>query len=209
MITAGKNSTIIAGAVALYVKDGDLVADVTYGKGAFWTETDCSKFTLLKFDIAPTDHSVKCADFGDLNLDSKSVDVVVLDPPYIHNPGNHVSDGLYNNKATTKGLYHDDILRLYTRGIIEAHRVLKPLGLLWVKCKDQVEGGWNRFSHVEIHNIAQGVGFQAKDLCILLTAPPNPNRWTGEQHHLRKNHSFLWIFEAVRRKERILFNSDP
>ena len=35
----------------LYVKDGDTVADVTYGKGAFWKSTDTDRFNLMASDI--------------------------------------------------------------------------------------------------------------------------------------------------------------
>lgn len=201
MITSGFNADIVAGAAQLYIKPGAVVADVTYGKGAFWSKTDLSTFSLLCSDLKPRLEGVVEADFCNLPYSDTSVDVLVIDPPYIHNPGNHLTNNLYNNKETTCGLYHDDIIRLYMKGMMEAHRVLKNDGLLWVKCKDEVESGWGRFSHCELYNVAESIGFQAKDLCILLTEPPTKGRWKGEQRHLRKNHSFLWIFQIVRRRK--------
>jgi hypothetical protein len=34
---------------------------------------------------------------------------------------------------------HDDILTRYSDGMREAHRVLRPGDLLWVKCADEIE----------------------------------------------------------------------
>src|SRR5258708_3723638 len=131
-----RNATVIDAAATLYIKDGMKVADVTYGHGTFWKGVIQSRFILLKSDIEPRTADIAKEDYRDLSYETASLDVIVFDPPYIHNPGKHVGDPRYNNAATMAGKYHDDIKREYFAGMAEAHRVLKLGGQLWVKCKD-------------------------------------------------------------------------
>jgi hypothetical protein len=188
----GTNAQLIRHVAQLYVPGGALVADVTYGRGAFWTHTDTSRFTLLASDRLTC--PARPYDFRQLPYRAESLDVVVLDPPYIHNPGTHVTNHAYKNAETTAGMYHADIMQLYRDGMTEAVRVLRGPGQLWVKCKDEVESGTQRWSHLEICTIAVELGLFARDLFILLPhAKPNNMRWPRQQH-ARKNHSYLWVF---------------
>ena len=193
----GNNANLIAEVASLYIPDNATVADVTYGKGAFWTKTDLTRFHLKGSDLKPLNEDVLCADFRNLPYADGSLDAVILDPPYIHNPGNHVTDTRYNNAETTKGLYNADIMKLYEAGMSEANRVLKSKGgQLWVKCKDEVESNTQRWSHIYLYEIAQRLGFYAKDLFVLTPdSNTTSNRWPGKQRHARKNHSYLWVFE--------------
>ena len=93
-----------------------------------------------------------------------------------------------------------EIRQLYRDGMREAFRVLKANGLLWVKTKDQVESARQCWQHVELYNDALTLGFQGRDLFVVLTSPPNPSRWHGKkQQHAFKNCGYLWIFEKARR----------
>ena len=83
----GGNSELINNAAELYISDGDVVLDVTYGKGVFWKDTDTSRFNLKKNDIQTLEgKEKKCLGRLDQYKD-ESIDVVVLDPPYAHTPG--------------------------------------------------------------------------------------------------------------------------
>lgn len=188
------NADMIAAAMKLYAPDKAVIADVTYGKGAFWTKTDLSPYTFLSSDIRPMRGCQCVSDFRDLPYEDESINIVVLDPPYIHNPGNHQSDGRYGNKATTTGLYHEGIIKLYKEGMEEAVRVLRPGGQLWVKCKDEIEAGKQRWSHIELHNIACELGLYPKDLLILCPQSSTSTLRWARQLHARKVHSYLWIF---------------
>ncbi len=86
-------------------------------------------------------------------------------------------------------------------GMREAFRVLKPEGgSLWVKCKDEVEREVQRWSHIEIYEMALELGFCARDLFVL-TGTTAPERWPGRvQYHARKTHSYLWVFERPDRR---------
>jgi hypothetical protein len=191
----GDNADLIAAASTLYIRDGATVADVTYGKGAFWRKTDTQRFELRASDLHPLDDTVTAHDFRDLPYHDETLDVVVLDPPYVHNPGRHITDARYNNAATTTGMYNADIMRLYGQGMEEARRVLRGGGQLWVKCKDEVESGKQRWSHITLFRQAEELGFYARDLFVIIPwSRTTSNRWP-RQFHARKNHSYLWVFE--------------
>jgi hypothetical protein len=189
----GENADLIRQVAELYLADGATVADVTYGKGAFWSKTNTRRFNLLASDLRPC-CGVRRADFRHLPYQGGSIDVVVLDPPYVHHGGSHVLEERYENH-TIADYYHRDIMALYHDGMTEAVRVLKPEGMLWCKCKDQVEGGEQCWSHVELYQEAVKLGFYGRDLFVLVpTGRTSPRRW-DRQLHARKNHSFLWVFQ--------------
>lgn len=190
----GCNADVIAAAVTLYVKDGAKVADVTFGLGVFWSKVDTSRFNLLPSDII-TCPKEQQHDFRNLPYGNATIDVVVLDPPYVHNAGSHITETRYNHGTTNRGMYHDDIIALYRDAMKEAVRVVKPGGQLWVKCQDEVESGKQRWSHIEIFNCAVALGLYVRDLFILTpTSRTSSRRWKS-QHHARKNHSYLWVFD--------------
>ncbi|MBN7482125.1 hypothetical protein [Mycobacteroides abscessus] len=196
-VVNGNNADLIAHIAPLYIRPGSLVRDVTWGKGAFWKKMDTGSITLVGSDIAPhvAVGDVLLADFRALPDADESADVVVLDPPYIHNPGKHITDARYNNAATTGGMSHKDIRALYSEGMAEAMRVLKPGGRLLVKGKDEVESGRQCWSHAELREDAEALGLYARDFFILVPqARTSMNRWST-QKHARKVHSFLWVFE--------------
>ncbi|SRR6266498_377502 len=210
----GTNADLVAAVTALYVADGATVADVTWGKGAFWRKTDTSRFRLLPSDLVLSETDVAAHDFRRLPYVDGSIDVVVLDPPYVHNPGTadkrHMTDGRYGNADTTAGMYNADILGLYREGMAEAYRVLRPDGgQLWVKCKDEVEAGVQRWSHIRLYQMALELGFCARDLFVIIPdSRTTSNRWK-RQLHARKNHSFLWIFERPDAAYRTLLDRAP
>lgn len=186
------NDELVEQAASLYLKNGYRVADVTWGKGVFWRRLDLTRYDFHKSDIITCPQAKY--DFRNLPYKSSSFDVVVLDPPYCHNPGEMIVDANYQNKATTKGLYHKDIIELYRNGMKEACRILKDGGTLWVKCKDEIESSYQRWSHVEILDIALKLGMYGKDLFVLIQKS-NPVIQHAAQQHSRKNHSYLWIFK--------------
>jgi hypothetical protein len=186
----GSNADLIEAVAAFYIHKGDVVADVTFGKGTFWRKVDTSRFDFRPSDLKGN----PSIDFHNLPYNAKTIDVVVLDPPYIHNPGKTLQVGERYSSHTTKGLYHDGIIDLYVGGMREAKRVLKDKGLLWVKCKDEIEGSRQRWSHIILWQEARRLDFYPKDLLILVPdSKTSMNRWP-KQLHARKIHSYLWIF---------------
>jgi ubiquinone/menaquinone biosynthesis C-methylase UbiE len=131
-----------------------------------------------------------------------SFNAVVFDPPYAHDPGRMIVDDAYRNAETCRGCNHNDIIALYRQGLLEACRILKPGGRLFVKCQDEIDQSIQRWSHLEIALIAQGMQLYIRDLFILMqTAKPAVQH---RQQHARKNHSYLWVFEKVPTTDRRL-----
>jgi hypothetical protein len=190
----GNNADAIARCVRLHVRDGSVVADVTYGLGAFWRKTNLARFTLLTSDILHEDRR-KRFDFRHLPYADDCLDVVVLDPPYATRPTHPHHDERYRNGRTTPGLHdHDDVMGLYRDGMCEAVRVLVPGGMLWVKVKDDTR----HWTHCELYNLAvHGLGLAAVDLFVVVPKARFVWRRPGRQRQARKSHSYLWVFRKL------------
>lgn len=180
----GNNSGLIKKVAALYFKPGEKIADVTWGKGAFWKEVDLTKINVVGTDIKTG------TDFRDLPYDDNSFNHSVIDPPYARITNLKGMVDCYN---TTRFTSHEDIIRLYENGLKELVRITKEDGYILCKCQDEICGCKQRWSHIEIFNIALELGLYPKDLFILVNEKnPKP---TYKQQHARKTHSYLWIFQ--------------
>jgi tRNA G10 N-methylase Trm11 len=198
----GQNAHVFADILRLHVPRGSKVADVTYGRGAFWKEVDPTLYTLLATDLKT---GVDCRR---LPYEDASIDAVVLDPPYMEGffrqtaeqlagSGSHASfrEHYASSATTTSGpRYHAAVLSLYVEAAIEARRVLRNRGILIVKCQDEVSANQQHLTHVEIVNEYAAIGFHAKDLFVLVrTNRPGVSR-LKKQVHARKNHSYFLVF---------------
>ena len=193
----GGNEDIFPHVLNLYVAPGSTVADVTFGRGVFWRNIPDDQYKLLATDI---EQDVDCRD---LPYDDAAVDCVVLDPPYMHTPGGsahtvHTAfERHYRNNRTgnrTSSKYHEAVLELYADAGKEAHRILRDRGVLIVKCQDEVCSNRQRFTHIEIVQAYQRIGFIAEDLFVVVRQNrPGVSR-TVHQVHARKNHSYFLVF---------------
>lgn len=193
------NDNVFPYVLALHVPKDTIIADVTYGKGVFWKNVDRTAYDLRATDLTM---GVDCRrlPYGD-----GMIDCVVFDPPYMHTPGgtahqNHQHyEHYYNNNGTshTSKKYHEAVLDLYFEGSKEAFRVLKPNGILIVKCQDEVCANKQRLTHVEIINELLQMGFAIVDLFVVLrNNKPGVSR-VLKQVHARKNHSYFLVFRKV------------
>lgn len=197
-----QNAHIFPKILELHVPDGATIADVTYGGGVFWKRIDISRYELLATDIAS---GVDCRALPYLDA---SIDVVVLDPPYM--------EGLLRNDASQKagqGTYsafrqyysngdennqgpkwHAAVTDLYFKAGAEAYRVLKAKGILIAKCQDEVSRGRQWLTHVEIINHYEQLGFYTKDLFVMVRTNKASISRLKKQVHARKNHSYFLVF---------------
>ena len=193
----GGNEDTFPHILDLYVAPGSLVADVTFGKGVFWRNVPEERYELLATDIQT---GVDCRD---LPYADGTIDCVVLDPPYMHSPGGtahtvhtaferHYRNNVTGNRTTKK--YHEAVLELYEDAGKEAYRVLRERGVLIVKCQDEVCANRQRFTHVEIMQSYERLGFITEDLFVVVRQNrPGVSR-TVRQVHARKNHSYFLVF---------------
>lgn len=180
----GSNSGLIKQVVTLYFSQGDKVADVTWGKGVFWKEVDKSKYEIVGSDLKTG------IDFRQLPYEDNSFNHSVIDPPYARITNLKGMVDCYN---TTRYTSHKEILQLYKDGLKELLRITKEGGFILCKCQDEIEGCKQKWTHIEIFNIALDLGLYPKDLFILVNEKnPKPNY---KQKHARKLHSYLWVFE--------------
>lgn len=197
------NAEVFPEVLALHVPKGATVADVTWGKGVFWQNVPRSAYKLLATDLQS---GVDCRN---LPYVDGSVDCVVLDPPYMeglfrestdHMAGGgshaafraHYSDGRPTNGNGPK--WHQAVTDLYFKAGREAYRVLRPDGVLIVKCQDEVSANRQWLTHVEIINEYAEYGFDCKDLFVVVrTNRPVVSR-LKKQERARKNHSYFLVF---------------
>jgi hypothetical protein len=184
------NESAVAALMRLYAREGQTVADVTYGRGVFWKAVP---FVESLYSFRPSD-LLTGTDFRNLPYPGSDVDVLVLDPPYRYTPEKnqaHVTDAQYQLQASaptrTQG-----VIELYGDGLREAHRVLKTGGFAFVKCQDTVQDGKNIWTHCELMREAEALGFAVRDLAVVVNDSAPATRWSF-QRHLRKHHSYFLV----------------
>lgn len=193
---AGTNDEVFPNVLKLYVPAGSKIADITFGQGVFWKKVEKGAY-----NVRPSDIKIGI-DCRSLPYDNASFDCVVFDPPYMHTPGgtahqNHQNFELYyvnNGASNSEKKYHEAVLDLYFRGSAEAHRVLRPGGVLIAKCQDEVCANKQRLTHVEVINELATMGFVVEDLFVVVRRnKPGVSR-VLKQVHARKNHSYFLVF---------------
>jgi len=199
------NAEIFPEILQLHVAEGSKIADVTYGNGVFWKNVDLSKYELLPTDIAD---GIDCRS---LPYDKASLDVVVLDPPYMegllrtkteHKAGSGSFSAFreYYSNGDEKShgpKWHAAVSDLYFKAGAEACRVLKENGVMIVKCQDEVSANRQWLTHVEIINHYEQLGFYTKDLFVVVRQNKVGITRLKKQVHARKNHSYFLVFVKI------------
>ena len=190
------NTKVFPLILGLYVAEGSIVADVTYGKGAVWRNV-----TLENYDLRATD-ILDGVDCRDLPYEDGTIDCVVLDPPYMHSPGGATHMGQtafeehYRNNGTgnnTDKKYHEAVVELYKEAGAEAFRMLREKGVFIVKCQDEICSNRQRFTHVELIQAFEQQGFVAEDLFVVVRQNKPGVSSAVRQVHARKNHSYFLV----------------
>lgn len=203
----GTNADLFPAALALYVAPGATVADTTYGKGVFWRKVPPGRYDLRATDL------LQGVDARKLPYADASVDAVVFDPPWMpassgqtmeSSSGTRSFEDYYRNNARSDGplKYRDAVLALYEDAAREALRVLRPKGLYFVKCQDEVHANHQYLTHCELWEKLRALGFLVEDLFVLVRhGKPGVSRLL-RQAHARKNHSYLLVFRKPHPRRR-------
>jgi len=205
---------IIESLMQIHFRDAETVLDPTYGRGVFWRNLmDYPWYKVYATDRDPDRsaiaHSIKWPfitplppmDVTNLDIEDKTYDVGVFDPPFLA----QVSDGkadMESKYSTVKS--QAAALALYSQGMKELVRVCR-LGMI-VKCKDGVSSG--RYWPVEAIVTMKGsklCGRHLEDKAVFVPACQrvSSGKWRSQQH-LRRDESYflLWRFDKGLRKER-------
>jgi len=192
------NAQLIEDVSRLYFREKDLVVDITYGRGKFWT--DFEPPGLVKHDIRGDG---VC--WSKLPEESESVDVVVMDPPYVAMGGRKTSNlkGMLDEygMTTTQSWNAREVHDAAVPGMAEAFRVLKPGGLFWYKCQDYISNHrYQPASHWAVTDCL-AMGFIVEDRFDLVLAP-RPQPFGRNQEHARRNISHLLVFRKPTKKRK-------
>jgi hypothetical protein len=222
----GDNSDLFVQVANLHLRRGCKVADVTYGKGVFWSKIERGTYELHSSDIKPRKRPQADGngwrhragvDCRALPYEDASFDAVVLDPPYMEGffrrkksqragSGTHAAfqdyyahDGTHE-PAAGGPKWHEAVFELYKAAGLEARRVLRIGGKLIVKCQDEVSANKQELTHIQVVTAFEDMGFYCKDLFVLVrTNSPGVSR-VKRQVHARKNHSYFLVFELPKGK---------
>ncbi len=188
------NAELIADCARLgYLRDDDHILDPTYGRGVWWKVWRPEKLTTHH---QPDDG----IDFRALPHSDGTFDAVAFDPPYVCPGGRKTSSikamhgayGMDGEDFRTPRELQDII----DAGVLEMRRVVKPRGIVLVKCKDYI---WSGCLFAGTHFTLTGAldgGFELVDRLEHI-GTPGPQSQT-RQVHARRNLSTLFVFRSPR-----------
>lgn len=180
-----------------YLKDSDHILDPTWGRGTWWKVWSPKKLT--KHDI-----KIDGVDFRQLPYPDGHFDACAYDPPYVAKGGRKTSGiksmderyGQDNCPATPKLLQE-----LINDGLTEMHRVVKPRGVVLVKCQCYVSSGklWQGDYFTQQHALALAFEVITAFRHIADGGRPQSERnRTGPQKHPLNNYSTLFVLRKGR-----------
>ena len=186
--------------INIHLGGNNIELDPMYFKGAFYKDGverpdycyDINKEVIWKEKIGVGKRIPELGDARNLNWhDDNSFNNMILDPLFLF--GLHGKAKDYYT-STTMGIYKNfqELEKDYKALLKEAYRILKKKGILIFKCQDYTDSK-TTMTHSLVYNWALERGFYAKDLAILV----KPNKiYNGNltQRHLRKIHTYFWVF---------------
>jgi len=175
--------------IDIHLDGKDIECDPMYFKGNFY-KNGINRPKHI-FDINPQVLECKKGNASDLPLDDNSLNSIILDPPFLFGIHGKTKE-YYSSKTHTMFQDLRELRTTYWAIIQEAKRVLKKKGVLIFKCQDYTDSK-TTMTHIIVNEYAEFEGFYAKDLAILV----KPNKiYNGNltQRHLRKIHTYFWVF---------------
>lgn len=176
-----------------YLRKEWATLDPTYGRGIWWKKWAPTRLVC-------TDRMTG-TDFRALPFAAATFDAVTFDPPYV-SVGGRATTGtpdLHDRYGLTDAPTSPAALQGYIgEGMEECARVLKPRGMLLVKCQDYISSGkfWPGTYLVQME--AQEIlGLETVDRLEMITSP-RPQPPGRRQVHARRNLSTLFVFRTPR-----------
>lgn len=130
-VETGSSAQVVAKLLRVLFPDARTILDATYSQGKFWG-TETAHLRVIGTDLDPKGAKDARADFRHLPFLSASVDVVVLDPPFLWDEGKKNRSIMGKRFSTYRSEQH--AIETVQGGAREAWRVAR-LGAI-VKCQD-------------------------------------------------------------------------
>jgi SAM-dependent methyltransferase len=177
------------------------ILDATVNGGRFWKGT---RRKIIGLDVASIHRPTIVGDNTRMPFADGRFDVVVYDPPHIPNQGkDNLKDFNTRFGLTLKSSKEDGytFAHTYPPFVQEAHRVLKPEGVLLCKIADYVHDHQYQWAHIDFIQAARAAGFMPCD-CIVKTrkGPIIDPKWKIA-HHSRRQHCYWLIFRKSEKCE--------
>ena len=184
-------------------------ADMTYSIGAFYgkfKDDDGNEFEIpeprLKFDVYPQgDDVIKLDPWGSWPIADNSLDSIMLDPPFVISSMSSPAmledrdDNCLISRRFASFYPRYEMFETYEHLLSEAYRVLKPMGILVLKCQSTVSGAIQLMTPWYSCCVADKLGFYTLDEFVLVAKSRLISGKVKKQQHARKFHSFFYVFQ--------------
>jgi hypothetical protein len=192
------NGDLIADVARIHLDVDDLTLDATHGRGVWWQRWRPARLVTNDAHVPGADVA---ADFRRLPFAAGTFDVVAYDPPYCAQGGRKTStvpdyNARYGRPSAPMSAAGTQ--QLVCDGLTEVARVVRPRGVLLVKCADYVWSGsyWPGTHHTLCH--ALDLGLELVDRFEHI-GPLGPQPPRARQLHARRNVSTLFVLRAPAR----------
>lgn len=191
-----------------YLRPTDRILDPTYGRGVWWKAWQPDAGQLITNDIDPRTATMFHEDFRQMHWPDAQFDAITFDPPYAAHGGRTTSTlPGYNERygrtmapATPQG-----VQALINDGLNEMARLVRPGGLVLVKCQAYIWSGklWEGDAHTRnhaVHDLAMEVVDRLEHVGRARPQPARSRRdgQPSVQAHARRNLSTMFVFRRVR-----------
>ena len=177
------------------------ILDATVNVGRFWRG---SSWEVIGLDIERRFKPTIVGDNLQMPFRDESFDVVVYDPPHVPNQGKDRTKDFNSRfglvlKSSRENGYN--FSHLYPPFASEAHRILRPEGILFCKIADYIHNHRYQWAHLELIGAARTVGFCACDCIIKIRKGPITSPRWKRAHHTRRHHCYWLIFRKSNKCE--------
>ncbi len=175
--------------IDIHLGGKDIECDPMYFKGKFYK--DGVNRPKIIMDLNPQVPECSQGDARNTNIPYGSLNSIILDPPFLFGVHGKTKE-FYSSKTHTIYKDFNELKDSYCGILLEAKSLLKKGGVLIFKCQDYTDSKTS-MTHCMVWDWAEQLGFYPKDLAILV----KPNKVTNPkltQRHLRKIHTYFWVF---------------
>ena len=134
---AFSNSDAVQRICEVYVTQGQLVLDCTYGKGNWWKWPHSGKLQLVASDLYPQQQGTLRATYHALPFKDAMFDAAFFDPPYYgHGSKTRGEPTASKQTGSFYGNRQEPTRNAFLRGLVELSRVVKDKGIIVTKVTD-------------------------------------------------------------------------